>query len=204
MKVPRLTLATANAHKVVELSRLLRDFDVVPRPSDCPEVDETGETFLENARLKAVAVARYVNGLALADDSGLEVEALRGRPGVHSARYAGAGASDAENLQLLLKELAGVEHRQATFQCVLVLADNRGGHVSFSGSVKGLISTDPRGVGGFGYDPVFVPDAKFADGRSFAEMSTDEKAAISHRGEALAKLVDFLGTPQWERALTLS
>jgi XTP/dITP diphosphohydrolase len=191
----RVVLASANPKKAAELRELLGTaFDLVPRPAEVPEVVEDGATFEANARLKAVALAAATGLTALADDSGLEVDALDGRPGVHSARYSGADATDAANVDLLLRELAphpDPDDRRARFRCVVVLRRPDGEELVADGTVAGHIAPAPRGTGGFGYDPVFVPDE--GDGRTFGEMEPAEKHAISHRGRALAELRRLLG-----------
>lgn len=186
----RVVLASANPKKVAELRDILGDrFDLVPRPSEVPEVVEDADSFEGNARLKAVALCEATGLPALADDSGLEVDALGGAPGVVSARYAGEHATDDANTALLLDRLAAVEdpaRRTARFRCVLLLRRPDGTEVVASGSCEGRITVAASGEGGFGYDPVFVPDA--GDGRTFAELTEPEKHAISHRGAALAEL----------------
>ncbi|RMH75932.1 MAG: RdgB/HAM1 family non-canonical purine NTP pyrophosphatase [Actinomyces sp.] len=166
--------------------------ELVARPADAGEVDETGETLEDNARLKARAVAAVADADALADDTGLEVEALGGAPGVRSARYAGDTATDADNVRRLLGELTGVtgEGRRARFRTVVVLHRRDGSELVAEGVVTGRIAEAPRGQGGFGYDPVFVPDE--GDGRTFAEMSAADKNALSHRGRALRALLERL------------
>jgi XTP/dITP diphosphohydrolase len=164
---------------------------VLARPDDVPEVVEDAETFEGNARLKAVALAAATGEVALADDSGLEVDALGGEPGVRSARFAGESASDADNVARVLEELQRLgAHdpgaRTARFRCVLVLRGPDGTERVTSGAVEGYLLDSPRGDGGFGYDPIFVPAE--GDGRTFAEMTSDEKQAISHRGRALRAL----------------
>lgn len=187
-----LVLASANPKKVAELRALLGDrFDLVARPDDVPEVVEDADTFEGNARLKAVALVAATGMAALADDSGLEVDALDGRPGVWSSRYAGEGATDADNVAKLLVELDGRPDRSARFRAVLVLRWPDGSEDVASGSVEGTIATAPQGANGFGYDPVFLPVE--GDGRTFAQMDADEKAAISHRGRALRSLLGVLG-----------
>ncbi len=189
----RIVLASSNEGKLREMQALLAPFGLALTPQGALGIDtppETGTTFLENALLKA----RYAAGLsgvpALADDSGIEVDALQGRPGVYSARYAGEGASDADNLKKMLLELDGVppEKRTARYQCVIVLlADaNDANPMVAQATWQGTITSAPRGAGGFGYDPIFVP-AGFD--RTAAELSATEKNAISHRGQALRALV---------------
>ena len=190
----RLLLATRNAHKTREVREILgAGFvveDLTDRP-DLPDVEETGDTFEANARLKALAASPHYDGWILADDSGLEVDALGGEPGVRSARFAGDDATMEENRALLKRRVAGLgaEQRRARFRCVLALA--RGGEVVriFEGAVEGVITPDEAGDGGFGYDPLFVPEG---GDLSFAEMCSADKHALSHRGRALARLADFL------------
>ena len=182
----RLVLATANPDKAVEIAALLEGFEVVPRPASVPEVDETEDTLEGNARLKARAVSRATDEVAVADDTGLEVAALGGRPGVWSARYAGPSATYADNVARLLAELDGMADRRARFRTAAVAAFPHGGEVVAEGWVDGEIARAPRGSNGFGYDPVFVPAG--GDGRTFAEMTLGEKAAVSHRARAFTVL----------------
>ena len=183
-----LVLATANPDKAQELAALLEGFDVVPRPAGLPDVEETEDTLEGNARLKALAVLRATGQAAVADDTGLEVDALGGRPGVYAARYAGPGATYADNVAKLLEELAGVAApaRTARFRTVAVARFPDGREIVAEGSVEGTIAEAPVGEGGFGYDPVFVPAG--GDGRTFAQMTRAEKAEVSHRGRALRAL----------------
>lgn len=201
MSERRVVLASANPKKATELAAILAehapDIELVERPADVPEVIEDADTFLGNARLKAVALVEATGDSALADDSGLEVDHLGGAPGVRSARYAGEGASDADNVALLLDELerhgaTEPDQRTARFRCVIVLRDPDGSEVVAEGTVEGTIAAAPSGRGGFGYDPVFVPLEGY--GSSFAEMTPEEKHLISHRGRALRSLVDQLST----------
>lgn len=184
----RVTLATANPDKARELAALLEGFEVVPRPEGLADVEETADTLEGNARLKAQAVTAATGDLSVADDTGLEVDALGGRPGVYAARYAGPGATHADNVAKLLGELADVPAtgRRARFRTVAVALFGDGREIVAEGTVEGTIADAPRGGGGFGYDSVFVPDG--GDGRTFAEMTQDEKAAVSHRGRALRSL----------------
>lgn len=184
----RLVLATANPDKARELAALLPGYDVRPRPEGLGEVEETESTLEGNARLKAAAVGAATGELAVADDTGLEVDALGGRPGVHAARYAGPGASYADNVAKLLAELEGVapERRTARFRTVAVALFPDGREVVAEGSVAGVIAGAARGGAGFGYDPVFVPEG--GGGRTFAEMTASEKAGLSHRGRAVRAL----------------
>ncbi len=187
---PKLLIATNNAGKLAEYHQLLDGCGwelVTPvRLGIELEVEETGQTYLENATIKAVAFAKASGLTALADDSGLEVDALDGRPGILSGRYAGPGLTDAERASELLKELARVpdEERTARFRCVIAIAKNEDDVRSVEGSVEGQMTRAPRGENGFGYDPVFlVPDR----GLTAAELTPDEKHAVSHRGVAARK-----------------
>lgn len=184
----KVVLATANPDKARELAGLLEGFDVVPRPAGLPDVVEDADTLEGNARLKAVAVAEATGELAVADDTGLEVDALGGRPGVFAARYAGADATYADNVAKLLEELAGVPApaRTARFRTVALARFPDGREIVAEGTVDGTIAEAPAGEDGFGYDPVFVPAG--GDGRTFAQMTRAEKAAVSHRGRALRAL----------------
>ncbi|HLM19856.1 MAG TPA: RdgB/HAM1 family non-canonical purine NTP pyrophosphatase [Acidimicrobiia bacterium] len=192
----KLVLATANPDKADEIRAVLLDagLDValVPRPADVPEIDETGTTLEDNARLKAVALCEATGLPAVADDTGLEVDALGGAPGVYSARYAGADATYGDNVEKLLRELAGVDAsaRTARFSTVALARWPDGREVAAMGDVEGVIATEARGDGGFGYDPLFVPLE--GDGRTFAQMSPDEKHRVSHRGRAFRTLADGL------------
>ena len=189
----RVVVATANAGKLAEIAAQLDlpgfEFvtatDLGATPIDVPE---TGETFTDNAYLKAEAYRRQFGLAALADDSGLVVDALGGRPGVRSSRFAGEKASDLENTRRLLEELDGFgpEMRAARFQCVVVFVDEKGEPISACGTCEGQIAFSPRGNCGFGYDPVFLPDE--AAGSTMAELTMVEKNAISHRGKALRAL----------------
>lgn len=191
-----VVLATNNEGKVREFRALLGDAPVelmsVRTLLGCTlDVEETGTTFEENAILKARAVCRATGRIALADDSGLEVDALGGRPGVRSARYAGERATDRENNALLLSELGGTPHRRARFRCVLAVCVPGDARVhTVAGSCEGTIARGPTGNGGFGYDPLFLPDGLC--GRSMAELSPAEKNAISHRGRAAAAVLRVL------------
>lgn len=181
-----LVIATRNRAKSAEIRALLKDFPVEIKDVNdfgpLPEPVEDGRTFDENAYKKALFTARVLGLPALADDSGLEVEALGGEPGVHSARYAGDEATDAENNRKLLRVMEGVENRKARFVCVLSLAVPTGPALTYEAACEGEIATEPRGSRGFGYDPVFYyPPAR----KTFAEMEPEEKAAVSHRGRAL-------------------
>ena len=196
-----LVLATRNAHKVREVQRLLgpAGIAVEPLPGSVALPPEDGDTFAANALPKARAAAEATHRPAIADDSGIEAEALDGAPGVRSARYAGPRASDEENLRKLMEQApAGSSLR---YVCALAYVDPASGieHVFF-GECRGRLANGRRGTGGFGYDPAFVPD-DVADGRTMAELSDEEKDAISHRGRALRALLEWLsmggdGRPQ--------
>jgi XTP/dITP diphosphohydrolase len=189
-----LVLSSANPDKSAEIVAILSaggTVTVLPRPTGLADVDETGDTLVENARLKARAVMEASAMPAVADDTGLEVDALGGAPGVYSARYAGEGASYADNVAKLLGALEGVADRRARFVTVALVAFPDGTEVAAEGAVEGTIALAPRGDAGFGYDPLFVPDD--GDGRTFAEMSAGEKDGISHRGRAFRALLVALG-----------
>lgn len=188
----RLVLATANKHKAEEIADVLGGlgFDLAPRPSEVGEVDETGSTLEDNARLKGRALVEATGAAAVADDTGLEVFALGGRPGVYSSRFAGEHATYEDNVRKLLQELEGVENRRARFVTVAMVCFPDGREVSAVGSMDGVIASAARGSNGFGYDPVFVPDD--GDGRTYAEMSIEEKDRISHRGRAFRSLAAAL------------
>ena len=188
----RLVLASANPDKAAEISAILSAavpaLVLAPRPADLADVDETGTTLLENARLKAAAIAAATGEAAVADDTGLAVDALDGAPGVYSARFAGEDATYADNVARLLKELDGVapDRRTARFETVALVCWPDGREVAATGEVEGVITTAPRGESGFGYDPVFEPLE--GDGRTFAELLPMEKHALSHRGRAFRAL----------------
>ena len=188
---PRLVCASANPDKVAEIAAILGGVvELLPRPADVPDVVEDADTLMGNARLKAVAICEATGLPAVADDTGLEVLALGGAPGVHAARWAGEGCTYADNRAKLLRELDGQADRRAAFRtCVLVRWPD-GAELAVDGVCAGTIATSERGERGFGYDPLFVPDE--GDGRTFAEMSADDKHAISHRGRAFRNLVDAL------------
>ena len=192
MGLPRLVLATANPDKVSEITEVLGGLvDLDPRPEGLPDVLEDGDTLEANARLKALAVCEATGRAAVADDTGLEVDALDGAPGVHSARFAGDDASYTDNLDRLLTELDGIPdgRRTARFKTVALVRYPDGREVMATGTVEGTIAGRPSGAAGFGYDPVFVPVE--GDGRTFAEMG-DEKHSLSHRGRAFRTLARYL------------
>ena len=196
---PMLVLATANAHKLAELTRILQaerlDVDLVGLEAfdGAPDVAETGATFVANALLKARAIAEFTGLPAVADDSGLCCDALNGMPGVLSARWSGRHGSDEENLRLVLGQLSDVpdERRGAHFYCVAALVRPSGEETLSAGSLRGRLTREPRGSNGFGYDPIFMPDG---DQRTTAEMTAAEKDAISHRGQAFRALAPLLAT----------
>jgi XTP/dITP diphosphohydrolase len=193
----RIVLATTNEGKVAEVRRILSDLDVevlTAAEVELPAVEEVGETFVENALAKARSAVAATRLPALADDSGLVVDQLDGAPGVRSARYAGPGADDEANLKLVLENLLGAPARSARFVCVAALVAPSGREWTVEGVLDGHIVDEPRGVNGFGYDPIFQPVGEL---RTLAEMSPDDKDAISHRGRAfrairgpIAELVD--------------
>ncbi len=185
--IPRLVIASKNNDKIAEIESVLSTAglaDSVVRGLDWPEVEENGETLEENALLKARTVARVTGLPALGDDTGLEVVSLGGRPGVHTARYAGESATYEDNYTKLLGELDGIEDRRAWFRTVVALVYPDGSEVVASGQIDGEIALEPRGEGGFGYDPVFQ-----VGGRTFSEMPDGEKNEMSHRARALRALL---------------
>ncbi len=189
-------LATANPDKAREIVAIVYGVagdtvELRPRPADVPDVEETGDTLEENARLKARGLVEATGLAAIADDTGLEVDALGGAPGVYSARFAGPEARYADNVAKLLVEMdsvlvTGDVGRRARFRTVAIACFPDGRELVADGVVEGVIATDGRGTGGFGYDPVFVPDG--GDGRTYAEMSLAEKSVLSHRGKAFRAL----------------
>ena len=192
-------MASRNVHKLREIERICADWPtrwvtVQTDAREWPEVEETGDTYLENALLKARAIAEALGSPALADDSGIEVDALGGAPGPLSARYAGAGASDDRNLAALIRALAGVPGpgRTARYRCVAVVAWPGGPEVWAEGVCEGSLIAKPRGASGFGYDPIFVP-AGWEE--TMAELTDEQKDRISHRGRALRELKDRLSGP---------
>jgi XTP/dITP diphosphohydrolase len=197
--VMEIVLATRNKKKVEEIKRITEGMAVTIFTLDdfpgCPEVEEDGATFEENAVKKAMTVARFAGKPALADDSGLEVYALSGAPGTRSARYSGHDANDRKNTEKLLSEmrLLAKKDRKARFVCSIALAMPDGNVRTFNGYSEGGIGTEPRGANGFGYDPVFYPEGH---DWTFAEMSAEEKDSLSHRGNAIRQLQRYLrGTP---------
>jgi XTP/dITP diphosphohydrolase len=192
----RIVLASNNAGKVREINQLLasQEIEVVPqREFDIPEAEETGLTFVENAILKARNAARHSGLPAIADDSGIEVDALKGAPGIYSARFAGPGCDDADNNRKLLEDLAGVPdaERTARFQCIMVYMEHADDPTPIicQGTWEGRILQAPQGDNGFGYDPLFLV---LEEGCSSAELSPEQKNGMSHRGQALRRLLEAL------------
>ncbi len=191
----KIVLATGNTNKLRELRQMLQDTDIsiagLDEFPDYPEVVEDGKSFAENALKKARAAAQHCHMVAVADDSGLEVDILEGRPGIYSARYAGDDADDKKNNEKLLEELSGVpeEKRTARFCCVIAVVDMTGNETTVEGTYKGLILNSPRGGLGFGYDPLFLDPVS---GLTFAEMEPDRKNRISHRASAMQGLKKIL------------
>ena len=192
MKIDRLVVASKNPDKITEIEEVLCGLGLVEsivRDADWPDVDETGATLEENAALKASTVSRLVGLPALADDTGLEVAALGGAPGVHTARFAGPNATYRDNVELLLSRLEGSVDRAARFRTVVVLAFPDGRSITADGTLDGHIVQEPRGGFGFGYDPVFA-----VGGRTLSEIGPDAKNAMSHRGRALRALAGKVRT----------
>jgi XTP/dITP diphosphohydrolase len=189
----RIVMASRNRHKVRELAGLLAPHTLEPLPDSVQLPPEDGETFADNALIKARAAAAATGAPSLADDSGIVVAALADAPGVRSARYAGEAAGDEENLRKLLEEMAGERDRRAAYVCVLALVEPDGSERLFEGRCEGRLADVPRGTGGFGYDPAFVPDDLSGPERTMAEIAPDEKDAISHLGRAARALSAALG-----------
>lgn len=185
-----IVAATRNHHKLEEYKALLAGQNIELRSlndyPDCPETEEDGSSFKENAAKKALAVCKYCDAPTFADDSGLEVEALDGAPGIYSARYA---ATDKERIARVLEELKDKTNRRARFVCVIAIAINGEVIETFEGSVSGTILLEPKGENGFGYDPIFQPDG---EEKSFAELSAEIKNKISHRARAVKAVLDFV------------
>lgn len=192
-KAATLVVATNNAHKLDEIRAILGDRFTVKGLADIgchDDIPETADTLDGNASIKALYVKEHYGLDCIADDTGLMVDALGGEPGVRSARYAGPGHDSAANTALLLSRLEGKADRSARFVTAIALTRPDGGVIYFHGKVEGQIAVAPSGSAGFGYDPVFIPDE--GDGLTFAEMSAEEKNAISHRGRAIRALADYL------------
>ncbi len=187
----KLTLATRNRHKLAEFRALLTPHEVVPLPAEVELPPEAGPTFADNACAKALVAVAATRLPAVADDSGIEAAALGGAPGVRSARFAGPGASDRDNVVKLLREVPAGGDRRVAYVCALAYATPRGERRCFEGRCEGTLALEPRGSAGFGYDPVFVP-TDLADGRTMAELEPSEKDAISHRGRAVRSLLSWL------------
>ncbi len=188
--IPRLVVASKNPDKIAEIEAVLGTAGLaaeIVRDLDWPDVEETGDSLEENALLKARAVVEAVGLPSVADDTGLEVAALDGRPGILTARYAGPNATYADNLDLLLEEMGGIADRRAKFRTVVALVWPDGVEVVAEGALEGVIATSPRGSGGFGYDPVFE-----VDGLTLSEMGVSQKNTLSHRARALSALAEML------------
>ncbi len=189
-----LLLATRNEHKLRELREALPGVEIDPLPPEIQLPPEDAETFAGNALGKARAAHAATGRAAVADDSGIEAYGLGGRPGVRSARYAGERASDEQNLAKLLEEVGRQEDRRVAYVCAIALVEEDGSESLFEGRCEGRVTSEPRGSGGFGYDPAFVPDdTPPGDDRTMAELTPAEKHAISHRGRAARKLAAHLG-----------
>jgi XTP/dITP diphosphohydrolase len=187
----RLVLATRNAHKLRELALLLAPHELVGLPDFVDLPPETGATFAENALVKARTASAATGMAAVADDSGIEAAALGGAPGIYSARFAGEGASDADNLAKLLRDVPPGGDTGVAYACALVLVEPGGRELVAEQRCRGRLTHEPRGDGGFGYDPAFVPD-DYGDGRTMAQLSAAEKDAISHRGRAARELLALI------------
>ena len=190
---PRLILATRNAHKTGEIQAMIGNrFEVLDATAfpDFPEIEETGTTFLENARLKAEGISRRIDGWVLSDDSGLEVDVLDGAPGVWSSSFGGEEGNHAKNNARLLVEMAGKIDRGARFRCTMVLARHGVEQTNFSGTIEGRLVDALSGSGGFGYDPLFIP-AGYE--QTFAELGDAVKNTLSHRARALGQVISYLG-----------
>ena len=192
--MPALLVATRNDHKLRELRELLPGVELDPLPAEVELPPEEALSFSENALGKARAAHAETGRPAIADDSGIEAHGLGGRPGVRSARYAGEDATDEENLSKLLDEVGAQDDRRVAYVAVIALVDEGGNESIFEGRCEGTLATRPRGTGGFGYDPAFIPDDTGSDDeRTMAELSPEEKNAISHRGRAARELATHLG-----------
>jgi XTP/dITP diphosphohydrolase len=192
--MPELLVATHNEHKLRELRELLPGVELDPLPPEVELPPEEWDSFAENALGKARAAQVATGSPAIADDSGIEARGLDGRPGIRSARYAGEDATDEENLAKLLEEVGGQDDRRVSYVSVIALVDEGGNESIFEGRCDGTLASEPRGTGGFGYDPAFLPDDTGpGDQRTMAELSPEEKNAISHRGRAARALAVHLG-----------
>lgn len=193
-ETPRLIVATRNAHKTEEIRDVVGDeFEVLDATnfSDWPIIKETGTTFLENARLKALGISSVKSGWVLSDDSGLEVDALDGAPGVWSSSFGGEEGNHAMNNQRLIREMEGKSQRSARFRCTMVLAKDGVEQAHFSGVVEGRIIDEMKGNEGFGYDPMFIPEGY---DRTFGELGSEVKSQLSHRSRALVQVIQYLKT----------
>jgi XTP/dITP diphosphohydrolase len=190
-----MILATRNEHKLREMAEMLPGVDLKPLPDEAESPPETGDSFEANALIKARAAREATGEVVIADDSGIEAMDLGGAPGIYSARYAGEGASDEENLAKLLREVDAADgDRRAAYVCAIALIDDGGHEYVFEATCEGTLLREGRGSGGFGYDPAFVPDETgHNDHRTFSELSPEEKHAISHRGKATRMLARHLG-----------
>ena len=192
-ELPKILLATRNRHKTREIQTMLGTGVLVTDATEqahLPEIEETGVTFEENSKLKAEGISRHVSGIVLADDSGLEVDALGKEPGVYSARYAGPDCTDEANTALVLSKMKGFpdEVRTARFRCVLAVAENGQTLAVFAGAVEGILAHEVRGEGGFGYDPIFMP---LGYEETFGELSSEIKHSMSHRSRALEQFKEW-------------
>jgi XTP/dITP diphosphohydrolase len=188
-----LVVATRNEHKLRELGEIVTGVELEPLPPDVELPPEDGASFAENALIKARKARRATGMTAIADDSGIEARALGGAPGVRSARFAGPDATDEQNLSKLLRELDRGDDRAVAYVCVIAHVVEEGDEALFEGRCEGTLAREPRGSGGFGYDPAFVPDDTGPDDdRTMAELSAEEKHAISHRGRAARRLAEYL------------
>ena len=194
MSIPKLVIASANPDKVAEIAIVLEGLAIlIPRPEDMPDVIEDGDNLEDNARLKAVAVCEFSGKPSVADDTGLEIDALEGAPGVYSARFAGPDATYQQNVEKVLHDLDGIQigQRTARFKTVAIVRYPDGRELISKGTVEGCIALNPSGQEGFGYDPIFVPVE--GDGSTFAQMG-EEKHRFSHRGRAFRSLGYMLGS----------
>jgi XTP/dITP diphosphohydrolase len=197
----RLIVATRNDHKLRELAEILTGIELVPLAPEIELPPETGETFTENALIKARAAHAATGEPTIADDSGIAAAALGGRPGVHSARFAGARATDRQNLDLLISQLRDADDRSVAYIAVIAHIDADGTEQTYEGRCEGTFIGEPRGTGGFGYDPAFIPaDTPPDDERTMAELEPAEKHAISHRGRAARALAQGLGIAAQEQS----
>jgi XTP/dITP diphosphohydrolase len=187
-----VVVATRNPHKVEELGEILTGLELRPLPDDVVMPPEDAPDFAGNALGKARAAREQTGSAVIADDSGIAARALDGRPGVRSARYAGPDATDADNLALLMREMDGRADRAVAYVCAIAYIDEDGAEIVREARCEGTLTDHPRGDGGFGYDPAFVPD-DFSDGRTMAELSPAEKHSISHRGRAARAIAEAIG-----------